>query len=257
MEKQNRKRVLIIIPAYNEAKNIGQLFENMRQAKVLEIADCVVINDGSRDDTSNVVKKEGIPVLDQVYNLGYGCALQTGYKYAIRNNYEYVIQMDADGQHDVCNIFRLYEALQKKDADGKYPDIVLGSRFLDKETDLRTSGMKKIAIGLFRFILRCTTHKKITDPTSGLQGLSHRTVAYYAGFEHFDDKYPDANMLIQMLLLGFRAEEIPALMHDRAEGTSMHSGLKPILYMCRMAICMIAAWVRVRILKIDKDIISE
>ncbi len=62
------------------------------------------------------------------------------------------------------------------------------------------------------------------DPTTGLQGLSRRAFTVYARYTHFHDKYPDANMITQMLLLGFREEEIPALMHVRTEGISMHSG---------------------------------
>ena len=71
--------------------------------------------------------------MTNVFNLGYGSGLQLGYKYAVRKDYCYVIQMDADGQHDVCNIPKIYETLQTRDANGELPDIVLGSRFMEAQ----------------------------------------------------------------------------------------------------------------------------
>ena len=65
-------------------------------------------------------------------------------------------------------------------------------------------------------------------------GIELENLFFYSRYNHFDDKYPDANMLMQMLLLGFHIREIPAVMHLRTTGVSMHSGLKPFLYMFRM-----------------------
>ena len=95
------------------------------------------------------------------------------------------------------------------------------------------------------------------DPTSGLQGLNRRAFGFYAGYGHFDDKYPDANMIMQMLLLGFRVEEAPSVMHARTEGVSMHSGLKPIKYMFRMMFSIIAVWVRIKMYKVDVGAVNE
>lgn len=168
-----------------------------------------------------------------------------------------MIQMDADGQHDVCNIPRIYKALKTKDSDGNYPDIVLGSRFLKGSSSFPLSVAKKIAFVWFRGIIRLGTGKHVTDPTSGLQGLSWRTFLFYSMYNHYDDKYPDANMIMQMLLLGFRVEEIPAIMHARTTGVSMHSGLKPVSYMFRMTFSIIAVWIREKILKMDVESVNE
>ena len=167
-------------------------------------------------------------------------------------DYRYVIQMDADGQHDVCNIPKIYEALQTRDENGELPDIVLGSRFMEGSTDFPVSSAKKIAFAWFRTMLKLGTGRSISDPTTGLQGLSWRSFLFYSKYDNFDDKYPDANMLMQMLLLGFRVSEIPAVMHMRTEGISMHSGLKPILYMFRMTFSILAVWIREKILKMDE-----
>ena len=191
------------------------------------------------------------------FNLGYGSGLQVGYKYALRRGYKYVIQMDADGQHDACNVTTIFNALITADEQGKCPDIVIGSRFMEGSTTFPISTVKKIAISLFRFLIKLGTGKKILDPTSGLQGLSRRAVAFYSGYGRFDDKYPDANMIMQMLMLGFRVTEIPAVMHARTEGVSMHSGLKPIKYMFRMMFSIIAVWIRIKIYKVEVGAANE
>lgn len=145
----------------------------------------------------------------------------------------------------------MYEALTKEDEQGRKPDIVLGSRFMKESTDFPVSFAKKIAFFWFRNLIKLGTGQNIADPTTGLQGLSWQTVLFYSKYNQFDDKYPDANMIMQMLLLGFQVREIPAVMHPRTEGESMHSGLKPIIYMMRMTFSIFAVWVREKILKLD------
>lgn len=254
---KNRKKVLIIIPAYNEAKTIASLLEKLEVKEIADIADILVMNDASTDATNQVVKKRNHAVVTHVFNLGYGSGLQLGYKYAVRKEYDYVIQMDADGQHDPSNVLKIYEELQRKDENGNLPDIVLGSRFIEGSSSFEVSFAKKIAFRWFRFIIRKGTGKTIHDPTTGLQGLNWRTFLFYSEYDNFDDKYPDANMLMQMLLLGFQIREIPAVMHARTEGVSMHSGLKPVVYMFRMTFSIAAVWIRERILKLDRKKIDE
>lgn len=251
MEEKKQKDLLIIMPAYNEEKNIVPVLEKLERPEIAEITDVLVMNDASSDSTNWVVKSHGHTLVTHVFNLGYGSALQLGYKYAIRRDYKYVIQMDADGQHDICNIPKLYERLKTADADGRYPDIVLGSRFMKESAVYPVSLVRKVAYAWFRQMIRAFTGRKIADPTTGLQGLSRKAVLYYSKYKHFDDRYPDANMIIQMILLGFRIDEIPAVMHTRIEGKSMHAGLKPIVYMFRMTFSILAVVFRVKVLKID------
>ncbi len=257
VKQKKKKEVLIIIPAYNEGKTIGTLLEQLKQPEIAEVADVLVMNDASGDDTARVVREHGHTVVTHVFNLGYGSGLQLGYKYAERNGYQYVIQMDADGQHDASNVPALYHKLKTPDEQGQYADIVLGSRFLEGSVSFSVSVLKKVAFALFRLLIKLGTGKKIMDPTTGLQGLSRRAFTFYSGYGHFDDKYPDANMIMQMLMLGFRVEEIPAVMHARTEGVSMHSGLKPVIYMFRMMFSIIAVWVRIRIYKVDMGATDE
>jgi len=251
------KSLLIIIPAYNEEKNVGPFLEELSGTLAGMDADILVIDDASTDRTARIAEDMGCTVVTNIYNLGYGSGLQTGYKYASKHGYDFVIQMDADGQHDACNIDRLYQKLLDSDEAEKPLDIVLGSRFLKDSVTYPVSLLRKIGSRVFRFLIRLGTGQKITDPTTGLQGLSRRVFSFYAGYNHFDDKYPDANMLMQVLLLGFRVEEIPAVMHPRTEGVSMHSGLNSLLYMFRMTFSVIAVWIRVRLFHVDEGIIAE
>lgn len=255
--KKEKKKLLIMIPAYNEEKNIGELLEQLKCPEIAAVADVLVMDDASKDNTRRIVLNKQLEVVTHVFNLGYGSGLQVGYKYAVRNDYDYVIQMDADGQHDVSNVMRIYNELTTADEKGKCPDIVIGSRFMEGSETFPISSVKKLAIRMFRFLIKLGTGKKILDPTSGLQGLSRRAFGFYAGYNHFDDKYPDANMIMQMLLLGYRVVEIPAVMHARTEGVSMHSGLKPILYMLRMMFSIIAVWIRIKIYRVDVGAANE
>lgn len=249
-----RKDLLIIMPAYNEEKNIRKVLDQLNTQEITNIADVLVMNDGSSDSTNWIVKEYHHTLVTHVFNLGYGSAIQLGYKYAIRRKYKYVIQMDSDGQHDVCNIPLIYQKLKQQGEDGRYPDIILGSRFLEQHIDYHTSRLKRVAYWYFSHLIRLFTGKQISDPTTGLQGLSRKAVLYCSCYNHFDDRYPDANIVIQMILLGFKVEEIPAKMHSRNAGKSMHSGLKPIIYMIRMTMSILAVVYRIKVLKKDAGI---
>ena len=155
------------------------------------------MNDASQDATNHVTKKRKHDVVTHVFNLGYGSGLQLGYKYAVRKGYRYVIQMDADGQHDVCNILRIYKELQTEDENGALPDIVLGSRFMEGSSEFPVSFAKKIAFVWFRIMLKTGTGRRITDPTTGLQGLNWRTFLFYSKYNNFDDKYADVASWVQ------------------------------------------------------------
>lgn len=250
----NEKELLIIIPAYNEGQNIRRVLTQIEELGLSDVADILIINDASTDSTNWIVKEMQYPMISQLFNMGYGCALQTGYKYAVRCGYQYVIQMDGDGQHDVCNIPMLYNKLKEPDETGRCPDIVLGARFRKDSADFPVSLPKKIVYSLFRWMIRFVTGTKLSDPTTGLQGLSRKAFLYYSKYNHFDDKYPDANMLILMLLLKFKVEEIPAVMHIRTAGKSMHSGLKPFWYMLRVIYSSIIIIFQVKVLGMDLEV---
>ena len=241
-ESKEKSRVLILIPAYNEEENIGTFLESMSCSQIAKKADILVIDDASKDSTADIAREYGVKVISQVYNMGYGAALQLGYKYATSHEYDYVLQLDADGQHDACNLDILYDCLtnSKKDCD-----IIIGSRFLEGSETYKMGAIRLLSIKFFRCIIKWIGHVDITDPTSGLQGLNRKAFSYYAQYGKFDYRYPDINMIMQMLLRGFQIGECRACMHQRVAGTSMHSGIrKPFAYMVLMSLSTIAAIIR-------------
>lgn len=250
---------LVIIPAYNESSNIGDVLEAIRELNIPSL-DILVVNDGSTDMTETIVKHHNFNIISLPYNMGYGSALQTGFKYAVAMGYDFVIQFDADGQHDPEDIRKIIDAYVKTTPDvvptinieaesselssshiptshiSSPTSIILGSRFLSNTSTYKVGMFKNLAIRLFRYIIKRSTNTIITDPTSGLQGLSKQVFSYYAGMGHYPTNFPDANILIYMLRQGYKIQEIPANIHDRMGGKSMHSGLKPVLYMIKMLI---------------------
>ena len=119
------KDALLIIPAYNESKAIGKIIIEIKNQ--LPGLDILVVDDGSSDETKKYAQQAGAMVVSLPINLGYGAALQTGYKYAQVKKYDYLLQMDADGQHEPKYLKDLLEAIKTKKAD-----IIIGSRFLSK-----------------------------------------------------------------------------------------------------------------------------
>jgi glycosyltransferase involved in cell wall biosynthesis len=214
-------KVLILVPVYNEEKNIGGVLDELKAEATF--ADILVINDGSVDNTVEVVNSymqetDQIKMLTLIFNLGYSGALQTGFKYAVRNGYEYVIQFDGDGQHIAQEIDVLRDEMPKR-----YCDIVIGSRYF-KGSKYRASLLRRWGAGLFSKVIRHGTKEVISDPTSGFQMLSKRVFSYYAQKGIYPN-YPDANLLVDVIRRGFIIREVYVGMRPRQHGDSMHSSL--------------------------------
>lgn len=229
--------VLIIIPAYNEESNIENVISELKSLQCTH--DIVVINDGSRDSTGLAAKRAGADVITHPFNLGYGGALQTGFKYAVIKGYKYVVQFDGDGQHSAKDIEAIIGTLKNSNFNG-----VIGSRFLANKK-LYNNPLKIFAIKLFRFIISAATGAKITDPTSGLQGLDKSTFTYYSRMGNFPSDYPDADIIIKMLQKGYKFSEIPVEIGVRENGTSMHSGIiKQAFYMLKISLSILIVFLK-------------
>lgn len=244
------KDTLIIIPAYNEEASIGDVIRDLLRSGANSYADILIVNDNSTDHTAQVIEGFGgrVLLISHIFNMGYGAALKTGYSYAEKNGYQYIIQMDGDGQHSTENIRLLHGRITRNGA----ADIVIGSRFLKESESYKVSLIRRAAIRFFGLVIRGITKRTISDPTSGLQAMNKKAFSYYAGFMNFDPKYPDANMIIKMSLLGFRIEEIPAIMYPRHTGTSIHSGIKPLFYMFHMVLSTFIIMLQLKFLKIKE-----
>lgn len=226
MKKNEKEKVLFVIPAYNEEENIEKVLKEIK--KDASFADILVINDCSKDHTKEIVQKNNVKCIDGVFNLKYAMAVQTGIKYAAKNNYDYVIQFDADGQHIAKEAIKLLDALKEDNSD-----IVIGSRYL-KNMGYPCPFFRKIGTKLFSSIIRLTCKQRIADPLSGFQCLNKKVIERYSKMGNYPE-FPDANLVIEMLLLGYQIKEIPVEMKLREAGESMHGGIiKPIKYMVNM-----------------------
>ena len=210
----------IIIPACNEERNIASVIAGIRACCDIDL---VVIDDGSTDATTAIARESGALVIRHPFNMGYGAALQTGYKYALRKDYDILLQMDADGQHKPEFIPELFGPVENLECD-----VAIGSRFLER-SQYETGIFKTVAIKLFRQVIRMTTGEHITDPTSGYQCLNRKVFEFFTE-DHFPCDYPDANVIIMLHRSGFRIKEIPVVMLPNPQARSMHRGAITITY---------------------------
>lgn len=228
-------KILIIIPAYNEETRISEVVRRVRE--VNPEFDIVVINDGSRDDTAQTARAAGALVVSHPFNLGYGVAIQTGYKYALSEGYDFMVQIDGDGQHDPAFIPQVLAPVIAGEAD-----VVLGSRFLGKES-YEPSLPRRIGMAFFRRIVSVLIGTRITDSTSGYQAFNRKVIRFFTS-EVFPCDYPDADMLLTLHKADFSIMEVPVRMHASATGKSMHSGLKPLYYVFKMLLSVFVTLMR-------------
>lgn len=231
-----KDKVLFVIPAYNEEQNIKKVLDEIK--KDVSYADILVINDCSTDNTMEIVEKENVKCISNCFNMRYAMAVQTGIKYASYHNYDYVIQMDADGQHIASEAEKLYKKMKETDCD-----IVIGSRYL-KDLGYRCPFFRRVGTKLFEIMINVFCHKKIKDPLSGFQCINKRVINEYAKIGGYPE-YPDANLIMEMLLRGYKVCEVPVKMRLRENGESMHSGvIKPIKYMIEMFYTIIIIFIK-------------
>jgi glycosyltransferase involved in cell wall biosynthesis len=220
-----KEKTLVVIPALNEAEQIAHVVQQVK--KEVPEALVLVVNDGSTDQTEQKALAAGAKVLSHPFNMGYGVALQTGYKYARQYGFDYVLQMDGDGQHDP----RYLQGLLKEVQEGGV-DVAIGSRFLG-EGEYQVPLLRRVGMRLFGFIASRLSGQKITDPTSGYQALNQRAIEFCTR-DAFPGDYPDADVLVMLHRAGLRFREVPVGMHPNLNGRSMHSGLKPLYYIYKM-----------------------
>ncbi len=226
---------LVILPAYNEEKTIREVIAAVKEQ--IPYADVLVVNDGSADQTGAIALREDTTVISHPFNLGYGAALQTGFRFARKKGYEYVITMDADGQHVPSSAASLIDAMQAHDAD-----VVIGSRFTGN--GYKVGVLRKTGIVLFSMVAKAYTGICVTDPTSGFQLFRRRAFSYLAEGDNYPLDYPDVNIIMALHKKDFRIVEAPVSMNKNAYGKSMHSGLRPLLYVLKMFLAIIMVLVR-------------
>lgn len=215
-------KTLVVIPAYNEALNIEKTVHDL-EVNAPDV-DYVVVNDGSKDNTLEVLRKNHFNYIDGFCNLGLFGAVQTGFKLALKEDYDVVIQFDGDGQHSAKYI----EPLVKEIENGN--SIVIGSRFVDEKKPFtaRMIGSRFI-VGAIKLV----TGKTITDPTSGFRAYDRACIKDYA-LEMNNPPEPDT--LVYMLRKQRKIKEIQVQMSEREFGESYLNLVNTIKYMSRMMV---------------------
>lgn len=237
-------RVLVIIPAYNEAESIGGVLDRLRES--CPDYDLLVVDDGSTDDTGKVVERHpGVELVRIPYNVGIGATMQTGYLYAARNGYDIAVQCDADGQHPVNEIPRLIERIEDGTAD-----LVIGSRYVS-DTEYRPSFARRVGKSMLSRLVNAIVGGGITDTTSGFRAANRNVTHLFAN--HYPDDYPEAEALVILHKAGLKAVEIPVDMNARQGGTTSIRPLDAAYYMVKVALAIFIDVFR-RFTRSDKDL---
>ena len=213
-------KVLIIIPAYNEAQNIEKTVEDVTENTNY---DYIVINDCSKDNTKEVCEKNDFNMLSLPINYGLTSGIQLGMKYAYQNNYDIAIQFDGDGQHQAKYLKDLVKEIEENNAD-----IVIGSRFATKKKPLTA---RMLGSRVITFFIKLTTGKTIKDTTSGMRAYNKRAILE---FIRNTSLTPEPDTMVYMLKKGLKVKEVQVEMKEREFGTSYLTPIKSMKYMVNM-----------------------
>lgn len=222
-------RVLVILPAFNEAATIAAVLADLRAQ--CPSYDVLVVDDGSTDDTARAVAS--IPRVDLIrlpYNLGIGGAMQTGFRYALREDFDIAVQCDADGQHPVEDIPRLVGKVEEGAGD-----LVIGSRYV-ANTQYVPSMYRRLGKSLLSRLVDGLVGGGITDTTSGFRAMNRDVLRVFA--KHYPDDYPEAEALIILHKAGLKAVEVPVEMRARQGGMTSISPVKAGYYIVKVSMAI-------------------
>lgn len=223
-------KALVIIPAYNEEKNIAKLLERLKED--CPECDILVVNDCSADNTSDICKKYGVQVIDLPVNLGIGGAVQTGYKYAQYKGYDQAVQVDGDGQHDPRYIRKLFSELDLG------ANLCIGSRFLEGE-GFQSSKARRLGIKYFSSLIYFFTGQCIKDPTSGFRACDRRAISLFA--VDYPRDYPEPESIVNASRHNLKVSEAPVVMNRREGGNSSITSTRSLYYMVKVSLAIAIA----------------
>lgn len=215
-------KTLVVIPAYNEALNIKKTVIDLKNNA--PDVDYVVVNDGSKDNTLEVLEQNNFNYIDSICNLGLFGAVQTGFKLAMREKYDVVIQFDGDGQHSAKYIDLLVKEIENGNS------IVIGSRFVDEKKPFTA---RMIGSRLIAGAIKLITGKTIKDPTSGFRAYDKACIRDYATEMN---NPPEPDTLVYMLRKNRKIKEVQVQMSEREFGESYLDLVNTIKYMSRMMV---------------------
>jgi glycosyltransferase involved in cell wall biosynthesis len=229
------KRVLIIIPAWNEAESIGDVVREVRST--LPDVDVLVVSDGSTDRTEAEAAEAGAVVAALPYNLGVGGAMRLGYRYARDHGYDVAVQVDADGQHDPRFVPELVAAL------GEGPDapaLVSGARFAGTG-DYKVRGPRRWAMVVLSVVISRIAKVKLPDTTSGFRACNRELIEFFADWYPVEYLGDTVETTVRIIRLGYKVRQIPVAMRPRTTGTPSASPIKAMVYLGRAMLTLVLA----------------
>lgn len=228
------KKILVIIPAYNEEETIGEVIDSVKND--FRQADILVVNDGSTDSSFLIAKAKGVFVINLSCNLGIGGAMQAGYKFAQVKDYDIAVQVDADGQHESEFIDSLIKPLQNSEFD-----MTIGSRFCSKN-NYKSPFARRLGIKLLSLILSVITGQAVTDSTSGFRAVNRKAIGLFT--EKYPDDYPEVESILLLHKQGFGFKEVPVVMSHRKAGYSSITPLRSVYYMLKVLLSIFITLIR-------------
>ncbi|MDQ0647759.1 glycosyltransferase involved in cell wall biosynthesis [Microbacterium natoriense] len=227
-------RVLVIVPAWNEARNVGNTVTEIRRAD--PSYDVAVVDDGSRDNTADVAHAAGATVISLPFNLGVGGAMRTGFTYAHRHGYQRAIQVDADGQHNPADIARVLAGLE-------HADISIGARFAEVG-DYSVRGPRKWAMQFLAGAVSRVAKTRLTDITSGFRAANERAISQYIAYYPAEYLGDTIDSLVAACHAGLVVTQVPVAMRPRAHGTPSQGPIGASIYLLRSVFALALAMMR-------------
>lgn len=227
------RRVLVIVPAWNEEQNIATTVAEIRSVVSHDI---VVVDDGSTDATAERARRAGAVVIDLPFNLGVGGAMRAGFVYAQRHGYDTVIQVDADGQHNPLDIDRVIAGLE-------LADISIGARFSDVG-DYHVRGPRWWAMRFLAVVLSRLTKTRLTDVTSGFRAADAKAIDQYVHYYPAEYLGDTIDSLVAAVHAGLSVTQVPVAMRQRVHGVPSQNPIGATVYLGRSVFALGLALVR-------------
>lgn len=239
--KDGTGKLLVVIPAWNEAASVGHVVEHVRGRGY----DVLVVDDGSADATRVEAERHGAATVRLPVNLGVGAALRCGFVYAVQHGYDAVVQVDADGQHPVKDIDLLREEVGRTNAH-----LVTGSRFGGTAGGMKVGLLRRLVMTILARSASRATKTRITDATSGFRLIRQPLLGEFARSfpaHYLGDTY---EALVGAGRAGYLVREVPVVMQERVHGRSSASRLAAVRFTLRASI-VAAVGIEVRIAPLD------
>jgi glycosyltransferase involved in cell wall biosynthesis len=229
------KRVIAVVPAFNEAEVIGRVVDEIRAADPR--IDVVVVDDASPDDTMAAARSRGATVLRLPFNVGIGGAVQTGFRYAVEHDYDVAVRLDGDGQHDAREIPKLLGPVERGEAD-----LVIGSRFAEAGGSYRPPFARRMGIRLFARLVSLLGGQRVTDTTSGFVALDRVGIELFA--REYPHDYPEVEATLVALRSGLRLTQVQVEMRERETGSSSITFVRSLYYIVKVMLALLVSSLR-------------